>query len=61
MRGCVCLRSDNFRAREEQPAEKLQQALMLVKKELEISQLQNKIATQIEEKVSNHQRDPLVL
>eukprot|EP00928_Gymnodinium_smaydae_P063511 TRINITY_DN47064_c0_g1_i1.p1 TRINITY_DN47064_c0_g1~~TRINITY_DN47064_c0_g1_i1.p1 ORF type:complete len:1068 (+),score=257.84 TRINITY_DN47064_c0_g1_i1:104-3205(+) len=41
----------------ESPAEKLRLALELLKKELELSQLQQKIATQIEEKVSKHQRE----
>eukprot|EP00440_Ansanella_granifera_P038418 gb/GFBE01041686.1/.p1 GENE.gb/GFBE01041686.1/~~gb/GFBE01041686.1/.p1 ORF type:complete len:1063 (+),score=300.14 gb/GFBE01041686.1/:1-3189(+) len=39
------------------PSEKLRLALVLLKKELELSQLQQKIATQIEEKVSKHQRE----
>mmetsp|Transcript_165664 Transcript_165664/g.531826 ORF Transcript_165664/g.531826 Transcript_165664/m.531826 type:complete len:1024 (+) Transcript_165664:75-3146(+) len=41
----------------EGPSEKLRAALELVKKELELSQLQQKIAIQIEEKVSSHQRE----
>lgn len=41
----------------EHPSEKLNAALTLVKKELELSQLQQKITTQIEEKVSSHQRE----
>jgi len=41
----------------EQPAEKLRLALTLVKKELELSQLQAKIASQIEEKVTGQQRE----
>jgi len=39
------------------PSEKLRLALVLLKKELELSQLQQKIAAQIEEKVSSHQRE----
>jgi len=41
----------------EAPGEKMMVALTLVKKELELSQLQHKITTQIEEKVSSHQRE----
>jgi len=41
----------------ESPSEKLRLALVLVKKELELSQLQQKIATQIEEKVNKNQRE----
>eukprot|EP00929_Paragymnodinium_shiwhaense_P080698 TRINITY_DN42103_c0_g2_i1.p1 TRINITY_DN42103_c0_g2~~TRINITY_DN42103_c0_g2_i1.p1 ORF type:complete len:1098 (-),score=270.61 TRINITY_DN42103_c0_g2_i1:418-3288(-) len=41
----------------EDPAEKLRLSLVLLKKELELSQLQQKIATQIEEKVSGKQRE----
>lgn len=42
------------------PAEKLREALELLKKELDVSQLQAKIASQIEEKVSAHQREFLL-
>mmetsp|Transcript_55790 Transcript_55790/g.120566 ORF Transcript_55790/g.120566 Transcript_55790/m.120566 type:complete len:1014 (+) Transcript_55790:56-3097(+) len=41
----------------EQPLEKLRVALHLLKKELELSQLQAKIASQIEQKVSSTQRE----
>jgi drug/metabolite transporter (DMT)-like permease len=41
----------------DRPSEKMKAALTLVKKELELSQLQQKITTQIEEKVSSHQRE----
>jgi len=42
---------------EQKPAEKLRFVLYLVKKELELSQLQHKISSQIEEKVSSTQRE----
>mmetsp|Transcript_13380 Transcript_13380/g.29240 ORF Transcript_13380/g.29240 Transcript_13380/m.29240 type:complete len:1023 (-) Transcript_13380:235-3303(-) len=41
----------------EKPAEKLRIALELLKKELDLSHLQVKLATQIEEKVSSRQRE----
>jgi len=45
---------------EQQPLVKLQKSLVLLKKELELSQLQQKIASQIEEKVSGQQREFLL-
>jgi len=41
----------------ELPSDKLRLALVLLKKELDLSQLQQKISNQIEEKVSSHQRE----
>jgi len=45
---------------EVEPLAKLQKALVLLKKELELSQLQQKISQQIDEKVSGHQREFLL-